>query len=79
MKKKEIKDEIIQLFRTRKFTVVTHDRGTYSIYVGHFFDYEDLPDKPDYEVHDGGSDDDGYIPAIVSYMTEALGGSSLSI
>lgn len=78
-KKKEIRDEIIALFRGRRFTIVTHDRGDYSIYVGHFFDYEHLPEKPDYSVQDGGMDDEGYIPAIVTYLTEALGGSNLSI
>ncbi len=76
---KEIKDEIISLMRTRKFTIATHDRGAYSIYVGRYFDYEELPEEADYEVIDGGTDDEGYIPSIVSYMTEALGGSTLSV
>jgi hypothetical protein len=77
--KKEIKDEIIDLFRTRRFTIVTHDRGSYSIYVGRYFDYDKLPDEPDYEINDGGIDDNGYVPSIVVYMTEALGGIELSV
>lgn len=72
-------EEIIKLFRTRKFTIATHDRGAYSIYVGRYYDYDALPEEPDYEVIDGGIDDDGYIPSIVSYLVEAQGGSTLSV
>lgn len=75
MAKENIKEEIIKLLRTRKFTIVTHDRGCYSIYVGRYYDYNDLPEKADYEVNDGGMDDEGYLPAMVIYLIEALGGS----
>ena len=76
---KTVQEEIIRLFRTGKFTIVTHDRGEFSIYVGRYFDYESLPEKPDYTVSSMGMDDYGYIPAIVSYLVEALGGTTDSI
>jgi hypothetical protein len=31
------------------------------------------------EINDGGIDDNGYVPSIVAYMTEALGGIELSV
>lgn len=77
--KEEVKSEIIKLLRTGKFTIATHDRGTFSIYVGRYFDYDSLPEKADYEVVSGGSDDEGYLPAIVSYLVEALGGFTESV
>lgn len=75
----QINKEIIKLFRSGKFTIVTHDRGCYSIYVGRYFDYEDLPEEADYEVVDGGSGDIGYMPAIVNLLSEALGGTTESV
>lgn len=74
-----MKDEIIKLFRSRKFTLVTHDRGEYSLYAGRYWEYDDLPEEPDYLIVDGGTDDEGYVPAIVAYLVEALGGSTDSI
>lgn len=76
---KNPKQEIIKLFRTGKFTIVTHDRGSYSIYSGRYYDYEDLPEEPAYHVQDDGIDSEGYMPAIVAYLTEALGGTTDSI
>lgn len=79
MSKENIKEEIIKLFRSGKFTITTDDRGCYSIHSGRYYNYEDAPEKPAYQVNDGGMDDAGYLPAIVTYLVEALGGTCDSV
>lgn len=79
MKEDKIAKEIIKLFRTGKFSIATDDRGCYRIMSGRYYSYEDMPEKGDYQVNDGGADDIGYLPAIVVYLVEALGGTCDSV
>lgn len=78
-KHKQAREEIIKLFRSGKFSIATDERGCYRIMSGRYFEYDDMPDKGDYQVNDGGTDDIGYMPAIVVYLVEALGGTCDSI
>lgn len=79
MKEDKIVKEIVELFKSGKFTIVTHDRGEYTIYKKHYEDYDKLPSKGNYLVVDGNMGDKGYFPAIVCYLVEALGGKTESV
>lgn len=74
----KVEQEIIDLLKTGDFTVAFHDQGECSIYKG-IFEYDDLPEKEDYTVIFGGASDDGYAPALVIYLCEALKGKCVSI
>lgn len=70
------KDELIALFKSGKFTVMTHDRGCFTIYKGKMKEYSNSYDAVELEELQG---TDGYIPDIVALLIEALGGKSFSI
>ena len=67
---------LLKLFRSGKFTIITNDRGYYTIYPSRFIDANEQPDDMETFEVDG---EDGYLPKIVALLTEALGGSSDSI
>lgn len=68
--------DLLKLFRSGKFTIVTYDRFSYTVYPSRFVEADD--DKDDMESFsvDG---EDGYLPRIVALLAEALGGSTDSI
>lgn len=69
--------KIIELLESGDFTIAYHDNGQGGLYKGHYFDYDDLPEKADCEFDY--SDSEGYMPLIVQHLTKALGGKSYSI
>lgn len=70
------KKVLLKLFRSGKFTIVTNDRGTYTVYPSRFIEADEQPeDMESFEVEG----EDGYMPTIVALLAEALGGSSDSI
>lgn len=66
---------IIELLKSGNFTIAYHDNQSPSLYEGRHT-YEELEDKEEIqlEIFDG-----GYVPDIVCYLVEALGGRSTSI
>lgn len=69
--------ELIKLLKSGDFTIAYHDNGVCSVYKGRH-QYDDLPEKEDWEF-DMNDNYNGYAPAIVCYLIQALGGKCESI
>lgn len=68
--------DLLKLFRSGKFTIITHDRESYTVYPSRFIEAGEEPEDMDgFEVDDSS----GYMPKIVELLAEALGGSTDSI
>lgn len=72
------KEKIMQLIRDGEFTLLYHDNGHCCIYKGKYKDYSDVPENatPLLEFE---NESDGYLPAEVKLLVEALGGECDSI
>ena len=80
MKKKDLLD----LFKSGNFTIITWDNGDYSVYKGRF-KRENMKTDGDGEYinqpifEDCGTYVNGYMPEIVALLCQALGGKTDSI
>ena len=79
-----IKKELIKLFKSGDFTIIYWDNGAPTIYKGKW-NIDEECEKDDYkEMNKHEFDIDmynmnGYVPDIVDWLAEALGGKSNSI
>lgn len=71
------KREIIKLLKSGDFSIIYWDNQSPSLYKGKGYDVDNYPE--DLEEIDFPFIEDGYLPAIVSLLTEALGGEADSI
>ena len=67
--------KIIELLKTGNFTIAYHDNGFCTLHSG----IKEYADTADDEVVEFAGLQDGYIPAEVKALVEALGGEVVSI
>ena len=66
--------KIFDLIKSGNFTIAYHDNGDAFLYEGKHT-YERLPEEEVYHF----TENDGYIPEVVSALVAALGGKSVTI
>lgn len=67
--------KIIELLKSGDFTVAYHDNDSPTLYTGKH-KYWKLKEEDEIKIP---YSDDGYLPAIVALLVEALGGESSSV
>ncbi|MCP6727315.1 MAG: hypothetical protein KJI69_04900 [Patescibacteria group bacterium] len=77
-------EDLIKLFKSGNFTIVYWDNESPSIYKGKWdineeYEKDDYKEMEKHEISIDMYDNDGYIPDIVAWLTEALGGKSDTI
>lgn len=71
------KQSIIKILKSGNFTLAYHDNGYCDLYKGRY-EYDELPEDENSIAEFEGMEE-GYIPAEVLYLIEALGGKVDSV